>query len=212
MEIPPDELRRLKNLWRLEDELYDRGFLRIAGVDEAGRGPLAGPVTAACVILPRGLYIPGVNDSKKISAKKRAELSETIKKEAISYNIASVSECEIDEINILNATHAAMKQAVAGMGVIPGHVLIDGRAVPDAGFMHTAVIGGDGKNISIAAASIIAKVRRDELMVKYAKIYPEYGFEKHKGYGTAQHIEALKKYGPCPIHRKTFIKGILSTK
>ena len=207
-EITQKELLRLKNLWVYEEELYKNGCTSVAGVDEVGRGPLAGPVAAACVILPRGLLIPGLDDSKKLSEKKRNEITKVVEEKAVCINIAEVDWRTIDEINILTATRRAMKEAVAGLNITPGHVLVDGRAIPDAAFDHTAIVGGDGKSASIAAASVIAKVYRDRLMIEYDDIYPEYGFARHKGYGTAAHVEALKKYGPCPIHRKTFIKNI----
>ena len=193
----------------LEEGLYSEGKILVAGIDEAGRGPLAGPVAAACVILPKGIILPGVNESKRLSPKRRVEFSEIIKKEAVCYNIALASIDKISEINILQATFLAMKKAAAGMKIKPEHVLVDGSSIPDAGFLHTAVKGGDEKSISIAAASILAKVYRDSLMIEYAKLYPEYGFETHKGYGTVKHIEAIKKYGPCPIHRTGFIKKFI---
>jgi len=181
----------------------------VAGVDEAGRGPLAGPVVAACVILPRGLLIPGLNDSKKVPEIKREQLYVIITSEAVCYNTARVEAGVIDDINILNATHRAMIEAIAGMAVQPDHVLIDGRPISGAGFAYTAVVGGDGMSTSVAAASIVAKVTRDRLMRKYALTYSEYGFAKHKGYGTAEHIAAIRRHGPCPIHRRTFIKNFI---
>ena len=203
------EALRLKNLWTLEDALYDDGCTCVAGVDEAGRGPLAGPVVAACVILPRGVLIPGLNDSKKVPEAKREQLYAIITSEAVCYNTARVESDVIDDINILNATHRAMIEAVAGMAIQPDHVLIDGRPISGAGFAYTAVVGGDGMSTSVAAASIVAKVTRDRLMRKYALTYSEYGFAKHKGYGTAEHIAAIRRHGPCPIHRRTFIKNFL---
>ena len=203
------ESLRLKNLWILEDALYGEDCTCVAGVDEAGRGPLAGPVVAACVMLPRGLLIPGLDDSKKIPEAKRERLYAEIIREAVCFCAARVEAGIIDDINILNATHRAMIEAVAGMAMQPDHVLIDGRPIGSAGFAYTAVIGGDGKSASVAAASIVAKVTRDRLMRKYALTYPEYGFEKHKGYGTAEHIAAIRRHGPCPIHRRTFIKNFM---
>jgi len=209
-EIPRAELDRLKKLWAYEEELYSRGLASVAGVDEAGRGPLAGPVAAACVMLPRGAMIPGVNDSKKLSAKKRLEISRVIKETAVCYRVETVDAETIDKINILNATYLAMRRAVAGLTVSPGVVLVDGREITGADFKQTAIVGGDTKIFSIAAASVLAKVYRDELMIAYDELYPAYGFAKHKGYGTAAHIEALKEYGPCPIHRRSFIKKFIA--
>jgi len=207
MDIPDAERLRLEKLWEFEKRLNAEGYTRVAGVDEAGRGPLAGPVVAACVILPKGILLPGIDDSKKLTEKKRESLYADIVREAV-YNIACVGAEEIDAINILNATHAAMKAAVAGMRVAPDHTLIDGLPIKAAGFLYTPIIGGDGKSVSIAAASILAKVYRDSLMREYALRYPEYGFERHKGYGTAAHMEAIRRYGPCPIHRRSFLKNI----
>jgi ribonuclease HII len=176
-----------------------------AGVDEAGRGTLAGPVTAAAVILPRGLVIPGLNDSKQLSADEREFLFEIIKKEAVSYTVKSVDNKIIDRINILQATFVAMARAIGSLKVKPDICLIDGNCkVPHLSFKQRAVVRGDAKSASIAAASILAKVSRDRIMVRYAGRYPLYGFERHKGYGTKKHVEALKKYGACPIHRITF--------
>ena len=198
------ERERIKNLWRYENELYGRGALHIAGVDEAGRGPLAGPVVAACVILKQNDFLPGVDDSKKISELKRGPLADMIKARAVCYSIAEVGFDVIDRVNILNATHEAMRRAISGMAIAPGHVLIDGLAVPDAGFTQTAIIKGDSLSLTIAAASIVAKVTRDEMMRGYHEIYPEYGFDQHKGYGTGKHIKAIRERGLCPIHRRSF--------
>lgn len=196
--------------WLYYENLYgESGEKIVCGVDEAGRGPLAGPVYAAAVIMPSGLIIDGVNDSKKLSEKKRKILFEKIKESALGYCVASANEKEIDEINILQATYFAMKRAVQGLGLKPDVVLVDGNRLPDFEIDSKAIVKGDSLSHSIAAASILAKVSRDEYMYSEAKKYPEYFFEKHKGYGTKLHIEMIKKYGPCPIHRKTFLKKIL---
>lgn len=192
-----------------ERTLHEQGFALVAGVDEAGRGPLAGPVFAAAVIMSEDKYIPDIKDSKKLSEKKREKVFDYITENADYYAIASVDEREIDEINILNATHKAMNAAVDSLTVKPDFVLIDGNSIKNMTVPHETVVKGDAKVFCIAAASILAKVSRDRCIAELAKKYPEYGFEKHKGYGTAQHIEALKKYGPCPIHRKSFLKKIL---
>lgn len=193
-----------------ENQAYNEGYEIICGVDEAGRGPLAGPVYAAAVILPKGYVVEGVNDSKKLSEKKREALFDKIKEEAISYSIASASCTEIDEINILQATFLAMRRAVDGLEVKPDIALIDGNKTPGLKIAEKAIVKGDAKSASIAAASILAKVSRDRYMLKMAETYPEYQFEKHKGYGTKLHYEMIKKYGISPIHRKTFLKKILN--
>lgn len=187
----------------------EKGFKTICGVDEAGRGPLAGPVYAAAVILPIGLEIPGLNDSKKLSEKKREELFDVITEKAISYSVGIATEKEIDEINILNATFLAMKRAVDGLEISPDYAIIDGNREPHTGIQEETVVKGDGKVMSVAAASILAKVSRDRFMLEMAKEYPEYQFEKHKGYGTKLHYEMIEKYGVSDIHRKTFLKKIL---
>lgn len=192
-----------------ERALHERGFALVAGVDEAGRGPLAGPVFAAAVIMSEDKYIPDIKDSKKLSEKKREKIFDYITENADYYAIASVDEREIDEINILNATHKAMNAAVDSLAVKPDFVLIDGNSINNMALPHKTIVKGDAKVFCIAAASILAKVSRDRYITELSKKYPEYGFEKHKGYGTAQHIEVLKKYGPCPIHRKSFLKKIL---
>lgn len=189
-----------------ENKAYDNGYQFVCGVDEAGRGPLAGPVYAAAVILPKGHIIEGVNDSKKISEKKRELLFDKIKEESLSYCIASASEKEIDEFNILNATFLAMKRAVEGLEIKADFAMIDGNRMPPLNIYGETIIKGDAKSASIAAASILAKVSRDRYMLKMAKEYPQYQFEKHKGYGTKLHYEMLDKYGESPIHRKTFLK------
>ncbi len=198
------------NWLKYEDEAYSKGYINVCGVDEAGRGPLAGPVCAAAVILPRNHIISGVNDSKKLSEKKREALFEVIKKEAVAYSIAFATVEEIENINILNATMLAMKRAVGGLSVAPGYVMIDGNKCPDLGKTPCeSIIKGDANSMSIAAASILAKVSRDRLCYEYAEKYPQYMFQKHKGYGTKLHIEMIKKYGPCEIHRKSFLTKIL---
>lgn len=194
-----------------ENKYISQGKKLICGVDEAGRGPLAGPVCAAAVIMPEGLIIEGVNDSKKLTAKKREKLFDIIKNEAVCYSVAFASASEIDEINILNATHLAMNRAVEGLEKAPEVVLVDGNSLPKWYYNSEAIVKGDAVCHSIACASILAKVSRDRLMLLEAEKYPQYSFEKHKGYGTKVHVQALKEYGPCPIHRKTFLKKILKT-
>ena len=195
--------------FEIEKEYISDGFNCICGVDEAGRGPLAGPVCAAAVILPVGAVIPGRDDSKKLTEKKRAALYDVIKETAVSYGIAFASEKEIDEMNILNATFLAMKRAVEKLGVKPDLALIDGNQKPHTGINEVTVIKGDGKSMSIAAASVLAKVTRDRYMLELDKKYPQYEFKKHKGYGTAAHIAAIRELGPCPIHRRTFIRNFV---
>ena len=196
-------------MWEIEDSL---GLRLICGVDEAGRGPLAGPVCAAAVILPEHLQIPGLNDSKKLTDKKRRELFTVIQEQAIAYGIGLASESEIDEINILQATFLAMRRALDQLTVRPEIALIDGNRETDFGLPVKTVVKGDSLSANIAAASILAKVTRDNLMMELAQKYPEYGFEIHKGYGTKAHYEALRTYGPCPIHRKTFLKKFYGEK
>lgn len=186
-----------------------KGYKSICGIDEAGRGPLAGPVYAAAVILPMDLEIDGLNDSKKLSEKKREALFDIICEKAISYSIGIATEEEIDEINILNATFLAMRRAVDGLHIKPDYALIDGNQHPGLSIDDETVIKGDGKSMSIAAASILAKVSRDRFMLEIAQKYPEYCFEKHKGYGTKLHYEMIEKYGVSPVHRKSFLKKIL---
>lgn len=192
-----------------EQRLFDSGYNLIAGVDEAGRGPLAGSVYAAAVILDRNVHIDGVNDSKKLSAKKREELFDIICDKALAWSIACIDADEIDNTDILTATLKAMNLAVNTLKIKPDYVLIDGNQMRDMTFPYETVIKGDACSASIAAASILAKVARDRYMCSQAKIYPQYCFDKHKGYGTKLHCEMLKKYGPCPIHRKTFLTKIL---
>ncbi len=193
-----------------EKEAISKGYKAVCGVDEAGRGPLAGPVCAAAVILPENTIIEGVNDSKKLSEKKREALFDVIKEQALSYSIAFASVEEIEEINILNATMLAMKRAVEGLDVKADYAMIDGNRLPDLSIDSEFIIKGDAKSMSIACASILAKVSRDRLLYKYAEEYPEYLFDKHKGYGTKAHVEAIKKYGPCLYHRLSFLKKILN--
>lgn len=193
------------NLWEIESELP---FNLICGVDEAGRGPLAGPVCAAAVILPKGLVIPGLNDSKKLSDKRRRELFPIIQQEAVSFGIAFASQEEIDEINILQATFLAMRRAMEQLNPQPEFALIDGNRETDFGVPCKTVIKGDSLSANIAAASVLAKVTRDNWMMEAAEKYPGYGFEIHKGYGTKAHYAALEKLGPCPIHRRSFLKKL----
>lgn len=193
-----------------ENEAYARGYKYVCGVDEAGRGPLAGSVFAAAVILPRGCVIDGVNDSKKLTEKKREQLYSKIKEQSLAYCVASASVDEIDEINILNATFLAMTRAVSGLQVKADFALVDGNRLPSLEIGAKAVVKGDALSESIAAASILAKVERDHFMLNLANEYPNYAFEKHKGYGTKLHIEMIKKYGASNVHRKTFLKKILN--
>ena len=192
-----------------EHNAYLRGFTAVCGIDEAGRGPLAGPVCAAAVLLPEGLVIDGLNDSKKLSEKKRELLFPVIEENALAFGIGFADEKEIDEINILQATFLAMHRAFDAMQRRCDYVLVDGNRMPPMPVPGETVVKGDAKSPSIAAASILAKVSRDRVMLEYAKQYPEYQFEKHKGYGTKVHVEALRAFGPSPIHRRTFLKKIL---
>lgn len=198
----------MNELWSIENEIYESGATLLCGVDEAGRGPLAGPVCAAACILPRGLIIDGLNDSKKLSEKKRSALFTVIKKEAVSFGIAFASVEEIEKYNILNATFIAMNRAIAQLSVVPELALIDGNRTNGIEMPARCIVKGDSKCADIAAASILAKVTRDEYMLEMAKKYPEYHFEKHKGYGTKLHYEALREYGPSPIHRISFLKKV----
>ena len=194
------------SLWDYESELMLAGRGPICGVDEAGRGPLAGPVCAAAVMLPPGIEIPGLNDSKKLTEKKRDALYDQICASAITYGIAFASVAEIEELNILGATFLAMRRAVEQLKQTPGLVLVDGNRNPGLLYETECVVKGDGKCANIAAASILAKVTRDRYMLEQAERFPQYGFEKHKGYGTAAHYAALREYGPCEIHRPSFLK------
>lgn len=194
------------NLWQYENEAFAGDVKLVCGVDEAGRGPLAGPVCAAAVILPPELEIPGLNDSKKLTDKKRRELYDVITAQAVTYGIAFASEQEIDEINILQATFLAMERAMQKLSPQPELALIDGNRAKDFGLPVRTIVKGDSLSASIAAASILAKVTRDRLMEGYDAQYPQYGFAVHKGYGTKRHYEALREFGPSPIHRRTFLK------
>ncbi|MBO5322895.1 MAG: ribonuclease HII [Oscillospiraceae bacterium] len=200
------------NMWEIEDGLYSQGIVHICGVDEAGRGPLAGPVCAAAVILPAHVEIPGLNDSKKLTDKKRRELFPIIKERAIAYGIGLASHEEIDQINILQATFLAMQRAIDQLEGKAEFALIDGNREKDFGLPVMTVVKGDSRSANIAAASILAKVTRDDILEEQAKLYPQYGFEIHKGYGTKAHYEALRTYGPSPIHRMTFLKKFYGEK
>ena len=199
-------------MWEIEDSHFEKGVKLICGVDEAGRGPLAGPVCAAAVILPPHIEIPGLNDSKKLTDKKRRELYPVIMEQAIAYGIGLASHEEIDEINILQATYLAMERAISQLSVKPELALIDGNRAKDFGLPVQTVIKGDSLSASIAAASILAKVTRDDLMLVAAGDYPQYSFDVHKGYGTKAHYEALTAFGPSPIHRMSFLKKFYGEK
>ncbi len=204
------EIERLNSLKEEEKKLYQKNIKLICGIDEAGRGPLAGPVVVGAVILPENSFIEGVNDSKKISEKKREKLYEQITNEAIAYSVGIVDQKKIDEINILNATKLGLKIALEGLKQKPEIILVDALTNIDTlGIPYISVIKGDAKNYCIAAASIIAKVTRDRIMREWDEVYPIYGFAKHKGYGTAEHIRVIKENGPCILHRKTFIKNFI---
>ncbi len=200
------------NMWAIEEACLANGYHIVCGVDEAGRGPLAGPVCAAAVILPDHAKITGLNDSKKLTDKKRRELFPVIQEAAIAYGIGFASEEEIDQLNILQATFLAMQRALDQLAVRPDIALIDGNREKDFGVPVKTVVKGDSLSANIAAASVLAKVSRDDVMMKMAGQYPAYGFEIHKGYGTKAHYEALRKYGPCPIHRMTFLKKFYGEK
>ena len=204
-----EELERLKKMHEFEDKYSEYEY--IAGIDEAGRGPLAGPVVAASVILPKDCEILYLNDSKQLSAKRRDELFDEIKQKAIAYGIGIVSQGRIDDINILQATYEAMREAIGRMSEKqnPELLLVEAVHIPDGDIKQVGIVKGDAKSVSIAAASILAKVTRDRFMVEMDKLYPEYGFASHKGYGSKSHIEAIKKYGASPIHRQTFIKNFV---
>ena len=201
-----------KNMWLIEDELYGKGIVTICGVDEAGRGPLAGAVCAAAVILPPHLEIPGLDDSKKLSDKRRRELFPIIKEQAIAYGIGLASHEEIDQINILQATFLAMRRAIEQLNGMAEFALIDGNRETDFGLPVKTVVKGDSLSANIAAASVLAKVTRDDIMEAMALEYPHYGFEIHKGYGTKAHYEALRNHGPSPIHRMSFLKKFYGEK
>lgn len=199
-------------MWEIENSLFSEDIKCICGVDEAGRGPLAGPVCAAAVILPRDLEIPGLTDSKKLSDKKRRELFPVIREKAIAWGVGLASEQEIDAINILQATFLAMERALAQLNVKPDLALIDGNREKDFGLPVKTVVKGDSLSANIAAASVLAKVTRDDIMVALAEEYPQYGFEVHKGYGTKAHYAALQEYGASPVHRKSFLKKFYESK
>ena len=214
------ELERLNQIKKIEEELYENGTTSIAGIDEAGRGPLAGPVVVACVVMPRDSMIEGVNDSKKVNEKKREKLYEEITREALGYGVGIISQEEIDRINILNATKEGLTLAIKNLETDlqeknrdfqkPEIILVDALTKIDTDHIpYRSIIKGDSKSYSIAAASIIAKVTRDRIMRQWDEVYPMYGFEKHKGYGTAAHIAAIKEYGLCPLHRRSFVKNIV---
>ncbi len=211
-DVPPTALRRLEaygHVMRMREFDNEYGYLYVAGVDEAGRGPLAGDVYAAAVLFDKGTMIEGLDDSKKLSPAKRDYLFDVIRERALSYHIASSSVERIDEINIRNATYEAMCASVRGLRPTPEYVLIDGDGIRNLTLAHECVVKGDATSLSIAAASILAKVSRDRYMESLDAQYPEYGFAKHKGYGTREHIAAIRQYGPCPLHRKTFLGNIL---
>ena len=204
---------RLKELKQIEEELYNSGVNLICGIDEAGRGPLAGPVVVATAIMPRNSMIEGVNDSKKVSEKKREKLYDLITDEAIAYGVGIIDQKEIDRINILNATKEGLTMAVKELNPKPDLIIVDALSKIDTeGIPYKSIIKGDAKCYSIACASIIAKVTRDRIMRQWDEVYPQYGFIKHKGYGTAAHISAIKEYGLCPLHRLSFVKNIVNTK
>ena len=201
---------RLTKLKEIENKIYANNIKYIAGIDEAGRGPLAGPVVVGCVILPKESFIEGINDSKKISEKRREVLYNKITEEAIAWGVGIIEQDEIDEINILNATKKALTIAVSNLKIKPQHIIVDAlQKIDTLGIPYTSIIKGDALSYSIAAASIIAKVTRDRIMYEWDKVYPQYGFSKHKGYGTANHIQAIKEYGPCLLHRNSFIKNFV---
>lgn len=206
---PEEEKARFEALLSREKELRNIGYVNIAGVDEAGRGPLAGAVYAAAVILPEDIFISGLDDSKKLTEKKRELLFDEIREKAVSYSVAFATENEIDEMNILNATHLAMNRAVSALSVPADYCIVDGNSVKNMTLPHETMIKGDAKCAAVAAASVLAKVSRDRYICELAEKYPEYGFEKHKGYGTKAHIEAILKYGVLPIHRRSFLTKIL---
>lgn len=205
-----EELQRLKNMLEIENNLYNQGYKYICGVDEAGRGPLCGPVVAAAVILPKDICIEGVNDSKKLSEKKREKLYDDIMARALAVGVGISDVDVIEKVNILNATKLAMIQAINDLQITPDYVIVDGNQKIDITIPLDTVIKGDAKSESIACASIIAKVTRDRMLIKYDEKYPEYGFSKHKGYGTKLHIEAIKEYGITPIHRPSFCQKFIN--
>ncbi|RNC63118.1 MAG: Ribonuclease HII [Candidatus Dichloromethanomonas elyunquensis] len=207
-----DEVQRMITLTKIENELRRQGYRLVAGIDEAGRGPLAGPVIASACILPEKFNLPGLNDSKKLTEKKREDLAYRIKEQAVAFSLGSATSKEIDLLNILKATLLAMKRALENLQPTPDYILIDGRDNLNTPILHKTMVGGDGLCACIAAASILAKVARDELMCEMNEIYPEYCFDRHKGYGTRLHLDTIYQFGPCPIHRQSFspIKEIVS--
>jgi len=211
LDMKDKEIERLNSLKEYELSLYNNGLKCICGIDEAGRGPLAGPVVVACAIMPKESFIEGVNDSKKISEKKREMLYDKITSEAIAWSVGIVDHKEIDEINILNATKKALNIAIKSLEVRPDRILVDAlEGIDTNGIPYTSIIKGDAKIYSISSASIIAKVTRDRIMRQWDEIYPQYGFSSHKGYGTAKHIQAIKENGICSIHRKSFVKNFIA--
>lgn len=203
------ETNRLINMRQFEKQVYEHGLYNPAGLDEAGRGPLAGPVVAAAVILPKDYIVYGLNDSKKISEKRRDRLDEIIRRDAVSFSVKAIDNILIDRTNILAASKKAMLECVSSLEQVPDYLLVDAVHIDGTDIKQAGIIRGDGRSVSIAAASIIAKVYRDSMMYEYDRIYPMYGFSRNKGYGTREHIAALKKYGPCEIHRSSFIKNIV---
>ncbi len=205
------EIERLNELKKIENEIYEKEHVEyICGIDEAGRGPLAGPVVVASVIMKPDSFIEGVNDSKKVSEKKREKLYEQIIEEAVSYSVGIIDQNEIDEINILNATKKGLTESIKGLKVKPERIIVDALdKIDTCGIPYMPIVKGDAKCYSIAAASIIAKVTRDRIMRQWDEVYPMYGFARHKGYGTAAHIAAIKEYGPCPLHRRSFTKNFI---
>ena len=204
------ELERLTKLKEIEKDLYNKGFKNICGIDEAGRGPLAGPVVIAGVVMPQDSMIEGINDSKKVSEKKREKLYDLIIEEAISYSVAIIGQDVIDDINILNATKQGVTQVVEGLDIKPDLIIVDAlNHINTRGIPYESIVKGDAKCYNIAAASILAKVTRDRIMRQWDELYPQYGFLSHKGYGTAKHISAIKEYGLSPIHRKSFTKNFI---
>ena len=205
------ELERLINIKKIETELYNEGIEYICGIDEAGRGPLAGPVVVASVIMPKDSMIEGVNDSKKVSEKKREKLYEEITSKAIAWAVGIVDQNEIEEINILNATKKGLNNSLKELSKRPDIILVDAlTGIDTLGIPYKSIIKGDANSYSVAGASIIAKVTRDRIIRQWAEVYPQYGFEKHKGYGTAMHIKTIKEIGVCSLHRKTFVKNFTS--
>lgn len=204
------EEQRLIKLKEIDNKFYKNGITYIAGIDEAGRGPLAGPVVVGCIILPKNSFIEGINDSKKVSEKKREKLYEQITNEAISWSVGVIDQNEIDEINILNATKKALTISIEKLKIKPEHILVDAlNHINTLKIPYTSIIKGDATSYSIAAASIIAKVTRDRIMTEWDKVYPQYGFAKHKGYGTREHMIAIRNNGICMLHRKSFLKNFI---